>query len=72
MWRHFVALLPTIGFVACSEPSTTYTLYRSDKSDTLRIHVATFDARQKSGNIEESYNSENCRIGQLSRNPTQD
>lgn len=66
MWRPLVALLPAVGFIACSDPGTTYTLYRSDRSDTLRIHVATFDAKQKSidgsGSAEDAYNSENCRI----------
>jgi major membrane immunogen (membrane-anchored lipoprotein) len=57
------SLVPVISTAvllsACStSESETYTLYRSSLADSsLRIHVATFDARDG-----EAYNRENCQI----------
>jgi hypothetical protein len=57
------SLVPVISTAvllsACSiSESETYTLYRSSvASSSLRIHVATFDAKDG-----EAYNQENCQI----------
>jgi hypothetical protein len=43
---------------AAQENGTSYTLYRTSPSDaSMRIHVATFDAKET-----ESYNRENCQV----------
>jgi hypothetical protein len=42
--------------IACGKGGPTYTLYRNGVGqDTLRIHVATFDAKEPG-----EYNRENC------------
>jgi len=51
------ALVLIGGTVACSS-NDTYTLYRNGAAqDTLRIHVATFDADEDD---DKNYNHDNC------------
>ncbi len=52
-------LLPLISFAGCGD-GHVYTLYRNSPMDqSMRIHIATFDARQKDA---EAYNMENCEM----------
>lgn len=54
--RMAVAFL-LLGFSACDQHDE-YTLYRSSPLDpNARIHIATFDAKDRN-----PYNQENCRI----------
>jgi hypothetical protein len=58
----FILCLVLVSLTACSqrlEESKVYTLYRSGSVDeTMRLHVATFDADD--GSNSESYNRNNC------------
>lgn len=50
------AVLALASALACSGDKNTYTLYRNgEATDTLRVHVATFDAKE-----EAAYNRDNC------------
>lgn len=54
--RTFFALAGAAIMVACDLGSTTFTLYRhSTQDETMRIHVASFDATAS-----ETYNRGNC------------
>lgn len=53
-----LALAMLIFATGCKADSTFYTLYRSSVLDAdMRLHVATFDAKE-----DEGYNMENCQI----------
>lgn len=56
--KKILLLLPLL-LIGCDGFDTTYTLYRSSAGSNkdMRIHVATFDAKES-----ESYNRENCQI----------
>jgi hypothetical protein len=55
-WRAAALGLAAMMMSACSRGGPTYTLYRNGVGqDTLRIHVATFDAGEP-----DDYNRENC------------
>ena len=57
--RTFFALAVAAIMVACDLGSTTFTLYRhSTQDETMRIHVASFDATAS-----ETYNRGNCERG---------
>ena len=44
-WLLGFAVLPVVA-IACGDSSSTFTLYRNGMvNDSLRIHVATFDAK---------------------------
>ena len=50
------AALLLAGTIACGRGKSTYTLYRNGvAADTLRVHIATFDADEDA-----DYNRENC------------
>lgn len=49
----------SLALAGCGEQSSTYTLYRSSVTGPMRIHVATFDARDGG-----DYNRENCQVAQ--------
>lgn len=47
-----------MAFSGCYERNGTYTLYRSSPADAgMRIHIATFDAKDG-----DAYNRENCNF----------
>lgn len=49
-------MLALASALACAGDKNTYTLYRNgEATDTLRVHVATFDAKE-----EAEYNRDNC------------
>jgi hypothetical protein len=51
-----IALTWLLAVIGCSRTDRIYTLYRSSVvNDSLRIHVATFDAAEN-----EIYNRDNC------------
>ena len=53
--RSWLTLLLGLA-IACNRDTNTYTLYRNgEAADTLRIHVATFDAKEDG-----EYNHDNC------------
>ena len=53
----FIVFIIPVLLTACSQ-SDSYTLYRNSVSDeTMRLHVATFDAKDG-----EKYNQGNCDI----------
>jgi len=57
MTKYILFLGLSIFLAACGN-SEPYTLYRgSPVMENARIHIATFDAKEK-----ESYNMENCQI----------
>ena len=54
-----IILLVIVFLMSCSQ-SESYTLYRNSVSDeTMRLHVATFNAKDG-----EKYNQGNCEIAQ--------
>lgn len=62
----FIFLLLTFSasvFLSGCGTDRVYTLYRNSVLDQrMRIHIATFDAAEKSGIDTENYNQENCEI----------
>lgn len=59
MWDKVLIIGAAVALLAgCSSDAGTYTLYRSSPlSDSMRVHVATFDAKDG-----DKYNNENCQL----------
>lgn len=59
MKAKYITIILLLFLSACKAEDGVYTLYRNSPLDSaMRVHVATFDA--KDGN---DYNAENCQIG---------
>ena len=59
--RILTALLVVLSATGCAADSETFTLYRNSVTDeSMRIHVATFDASDGG-----AYNKGNCEQAQL-------
>ena len=58
MTRRFALLMLLPCLTACQDDGVVYTLYRTSPTvASMRIHVATFDAKDGA-----DYNDENCQI----------
>ena len=56
--KFFLIFFVFVGSVCNAAEHTDYTLYRNSTTDEkMRVHVATFDAKES-----QAYNKENCEI----------
>ena len=69
MSSRLLAVMAVAFLAACSAETTEYTLYRTGieistktHDDTLRIHVATFDATHLDAAQNAKYNLANCKF----------